>query len=215
MPHDSKTPDGLNIVSQITKIPVDTKNIACVSTGFSHTVIIGKDGRIYAAESDIKFEIGGQTRRIYEKFTEVSISSEKIVWAAAGYNFTLYLSEKGDVFISHANTHGLLYILKSVVSVFAGKLFGAAISDEGIINIINLEDVTNVLGYSFEAPAIEIACFGTCCAVLFANNNLFVSKDYKKIDFILYEKRIKKIAGYHCTCLALSEAGTVFTLGSN
>lgn len=215
VPHDSKAPDGINYVSQMTKIPVNTKNIACVATGSNHTVLVGKDGRVYAAGSDINFEIGGQTRKIYECFTEVRIITEKIVWAAAGNRFTLYLSEKGDVFISNAKTNGLLFILTNVVSVFAGKAFGAAITDEGVINVINLEDIRKLKGFSFPAPAIEIACFGSLCAVLLSNNDMFVSEDYKKADFICVGKRIKKITGYHWTCLALSYAGTVFSLGSN
>lgn len=222
---DSTDNNGDRNVSTITEIPHVANNIKCITAGWSHTVIVTNDGRVLATGDDTGFRIGSESRIIYHEFTEIKISDEKIVSAAAGTRFTLYLTEYRHVILCHQNSIGERIGLlgnNRAVSAFAGRKYGAIVDEDGNVYILNKKDPhAELMKFSFPLQPVDVTCCDSFCIVLLKDHSTFGngSLNSNRPEFIrvesLVNQKIKKIVGYSNTCLALSEEGTAFSYGSN
>lgn len=164
--YDSKDSDGYGIVLKMTEITIDVKNISCVAPGYAHTVVL-------TAGDDRDFTMGSLYRTIFKEFTEIKISEEKIIWAAAGNAFTLYLTESGSIVLCSEKAKGErinISLTKRTIYVFAGIEYGAIIDEDGSVYILDKEDSHSIPDkFSFPSPAIEVVCCVYFTVVLLSN----------------------------------------------
>lgn len=75
---------------KLTEIPgINVIDIQCITLGWKHAVIIMRNGDVYGTGS-ISILEGKENNNVYFRFVKISISDERILWAAAGMN-TLYI----------------------------------------------------------------------------------------------------------------------------
>lgn len=210
-------------VGELTQVPFDIYGIQCISTYCSHSVII-KLGKVYAAGDDQDFIIGSDSRQVYEKFTEIKISDEHIIWAACGICYTLYLTLSGKVILCHKNDKGnriIIPLKKKAVSVFSGY-YGGIIDEEGAIHVLDKNDNHRApTKYIIGTPAIDLVCCKNFICVLTSdyrvfgngrlNNNL---QEFAEV-YSLKNQRITKLSGNWGTCAALTSDGRVYMYGEN
>lgn len=216
---------GQRFVSKAAEIPVNTGNIICVAPGEHHTVIVMRDGSVLATGNDKSFGIGGKSRVIHKKFTEIKISDEKIIWAASGGNFTLYLTETKKAILCYKHhDEGMRTnpISIEAISVYASYMRGAILASDGKVYLLKHSNLDKVEGeFTFPSPVIDVACCITFCAVLLDDGSVFGNeklnsgkKEFRRVES-LQNYKIKKIAGYYESCLALDDKGAVFSYGDN
>lgn len=87
VPSDSKDAKWTRYVSKMTEILVDVRNISCVAAGWKHTLLVTKDGRVFAGDNR-DFMVGSDILKKYEKFIEIHTNEERIVCAVAGNEFS-------------------------------------------------------------------------------------------------------------------------------
>lgn len=219
VPADSKDANGVAIVSKPTKIPVDAKNISCISAGKFYTAILTKDNRILVSGKDE----APIFRDKYKTFTEIDIN-ETIKWIAGGTDFIFYLNTNGKVILYHRALSDPIDIdlPKKAISVFAGDEYGAIIDEEGSVYVV---DKSNILAapkkFDFPSPAVDVACCRSFIVVLLNNYSVYGNGklNYEKSEFCLIDslkdQKILKIAGSCNSCLAFNDKGIVYSCGYN
>lgn len=211
----TKSKYDCDCVDDFTKVPFDVEGIQCISSGSRHSVII-KEGCVYAAGDDRYFNIGSDSRQIYETFTKINISPYPIKWAACDWNSTLYLTNDGDVIKCHQGAIGEKIIVQ-LDGFPAIHIFEDTIIDEtGSIFIFEEVDPHKPpTKYTFDMPAVDVVTNESCYLVLTADGRVF-EQPYNSNEFSevasLKGKKIKKLSGKStCSSIAsLSSDGRVF-----
>lgn len=211
-------------VSNPTPIPVDVSSIACISTGSYHTVLVTKSGNVLAAGTDKDFRIGSDNRKIYQEFTEIRITKEKVIWAACGIHFTLYLTSSGRVLMCHSkypDERIQIDIPLRAVGVFAGQHSAGAIDEEGAVFIIDVDFQPKEPPLRFElpSPAVDLVCCKDFALVLCADGLAYGngSLNHKSYAFapIGGIGKVKQISGYCNSAIILTRDGKPLVFGGN
>lgn len=204
----------------VVEVPVNLDGIQCISAGLRHSIII-KENKVWAAGDDTKFHIGSDSRQVYDNFTEVHIVDDKVIWAACGDYFTLYLTVNGEVILCHEkciDNRIKLDLPAKAVSVFGGSENGGIIDETGAFYFIDNENPQHSLTrFLLGSPAIDLACCDGFLAALCLDGRVFIKKSSSKFSLVpsLKSVKIKKISGYGSACMALAQDGRVFAYGKN
>lgn len=212
-------------VSQLKPVPdVNVFDIRCVAPGWNHTVIVMRNGDIYAAGKHDVIK-GIESDEAYISFTKFIICSEEILWATAGEEYTLYLATSGRTILCYKKLVGEkmeIQLPKRAISVFGGRFSCGIIDEDGCAYFIDCKDPYKpIQRHEFPAPAIELVCCERFKIVLLSNFTVYGNGklNNKNESFTLIDSlasyKIINISGYSVSCLALSENGLVFAFGEN
>lgn len=210
-----------NILPNLTEITgINVNDIQCISLGWTHTVIIMRNGDAYGTGS-ISILEGKEEDKVYIRFVKISIDDEGIFWAAAGSEYTLYLTKDKRVILCHKKAVGKkieVQLPKQALSVFGGRYYGGIIDEDGCAYFLDKEDPYKAPErFEFPFPAVELVCCTDFKIVLLSNFQLYMKKDYNT-DFSLVNlpgHSIRKISGYGDSCIAISNNGSLFAYGYN
>ncbi|CAK1552807.1 unnamed protein product [Leptosia nina] len=107
-------------VPQYIELEVE-RPIRQVSAGSNHTAILTDDGRVFMCGSNTEGQLGlGEDTRHCLKFTELKFM-EKISFVECGYYHTVFITEKGAVFVTGDNENEKLGI-SHATTVFAPQV---------------------------------------------------------------------------------------------
>lgn len=232
--------NGVPIVCPPAKSNIDASNLSSFSVYSFHSVYITKDGIIKAIGSNKGNKIAGDLPAELTKYTEIQIKDKEgnvcpPVSAVCGSSYTLYLvsnplnKEKHRLAYSSMNIpdeHPVIVNIGShdPIAVYGGEKHSAAIDSEGQIIVMPND---NEFDPDLEPPmmklprnekATSIACLENYIIVLTSTGKLFKSP-YQEFQFTevkeLSNVQIIQISGVMLHCLAVSNDGRVFGLGSN
>lgn len=217
--------DNGEYVSKLTAITgINAQKIRCIALGWQQTVIVMNNGDLYATGREDVIT-GSDSSRVFESFTKISISKEDITWAAAGEEYTLYLTRSGKVILCDKRTDGgknEVQLKKNAISVFGGAFYGGVIDEEGHAYFLDSNDpYKSPTRYESPSPAVELACCRSFKAVLltnfqvYGNGELNNNQNYFAPVASLAGQKIIKISGYLNSCFALRNDGLVFSYGEN
>lgn len=200
-------------------ILIDENNPSCIAAGSHHTVLVTKDGRVIAKGKSSCFSTGKEN---FENFAEIKVIDEKIKSVAAGYEYTLYLTDREKVVMAHAKAGGkLIYIpmSKKVRSIYGGSKYCAIIDEKGSLYLPNMKDLySEPVKYKLKLKAKMVACCNSYCYVVL-NDHSVIRKQINSTKFFivssLENRKIVKIAGNSDACIALEIHGLVYSCGSN
>lgn len=118
--------EDLIVPTELSNCPVSAFEIALITGGGGHSLLITKNGQIYSSGSNSNGESCGETK-VKLNFTQIFFSSHRIVHATCGWDFSVALTDDGCVFTWGSNSFGQLGvsgILKSSnpVEVFIGEI---------------------------------------------------------------------------------------------
>jgi alpha-tubulin suppressor-like RCC1 family protein len=195
-----------NVFTEVTDLR--DKNIVSISAGRGHSIVLGKDGKVYAAGSNDNGELGLGNNINRNFFTEVTgLRDKNITSIGAGEAFTLALSNDGKVYAAGLNSAGQLGLGDNVNrSVFAEV---TDLRDKNITSIGMGRYHSFVLGNDGKVYATGSNDNGQ---LGFGNNtsrNLFTEVTG------LRDKNITSIVGGSQHSLALGKDGEVYAVGLN
>lgn len=221
---DTENSDNNTYVSKLTEIPgINVRDIQCISPGWTHTVVVMKNGDVLAAGWANRV-LGSENSATYKIFIKVDVCEEEVTWAAAGNDFTLYQTKSGRVVLCHKDFSEKIEIQlpSRAVSVFGGRFYGSIIDEDGGVYFIDIKDPRKApYPIYFDAPAVEIVCSDDFKVVLLSDGRVFGNGRLNddKETFIqvpsLSSHKVTRISGCDYSCLALSEDGSVFSYGCN
>ena len=98
---------------------VAPEDIVKVVGGGGHTLMLDRAGNVYSAGWNKTGQLGlGHTQPCVSVFTKVDSFCDKIVKIAAGWDFSIFLTEHGEVFTCGNNSFGQLGSLQNILSLF-------------------------------------------------------------------------------------------------
>jgi alpha-tubulin suppressor-like RCC1 family protein len=101
---DAKYYNGFTEVSSL-----GGKNIIAITAGYAHSLVLGSDGKVYAAGDNSEGQLGLGDKNNRNIFTEVSsLGGKNIVAIYAGYTHSLALGDDGKVYAAGHNSEGQL-----------------------------------------------------------------------------------------------------------
>ncbi|CAH0729017.1 unnamed protein product, partial [Brenthis ino] len=93
-----------------------------VSAGSNHTALLTDDGRVFVCGSNSEGQLGlGEATRSCVKFTELSFM-EKIAFVECGYYHTVFITDKGAVFVTGDNENQKLGIPNTATTIYAPQV---------------------------------------------------------------------------------------------
>ena len=97
---------------------VAPEDIVKVVGGGGHTLMLDRAGNVYSAGWNKTGQLGlGHTQPCVSVFTKVDSFCDKIVEIAAGWDFSIFLTEHGEVFTCGNNSFGQLGSLQNMLSL--------------------------------------------------------------------------------------------------
>ncbi|XP_068630724.1 X-linked retinitis pigmentosa GTPase regulator homolog [Battus philenor] len=93
-----------------------------VSAGSNHTAILSEDGRVFVCGSNSEGQLGlGEGTRSCSQLTELKFM-EKIAFVECGYYHTVFITDRGAVFVTGDNENQKLGIPKTVTTVYVPEV---------------------------------------------------------------------------------------------
>lgn len=90
--------------------PCDPGDIVRLAGGGGHTLLLDRAGAVYSTGWNSAGQLGlGHTQPV-SVFTKVDSICDKVVEIAAGWDFSIFLTEHGEVFTCGSNSFGQLGI---------------------------------------------------------------------------------------------------------
>lgn len=209
--------EDLVLPTELLSCPVSASEIASISGGGGHSLLVTKNGHIYSSGSNDRGESCGETK-VKLNFTEIFFSSHRIVQATCGWDFSLALTDNGQVFTWGSNSFGQLgvsYIAKSScpVEVFIGE-------------------TDSNLDQQIPSPVTQVAAGIRHCVILTENNEVYtwgagrkgqlgfldsdkcLSKSEKPVKLTGLKNSVQVIAGsFHSG--VLTDTGGIYIWGCN
>ncbi|XP_014358640.2 secretion-regulating guanine nucleotide exchange factor [Papilio machaon] len=93
-----------------------------VSAGSSHTAILTEDGRVFVCGSNSEGQLGvGEGMRSCSRLTELKFM-ERIAFVECGYYHTVFITEKGAVFVTGDNENQKLGIPNTATTIYSPEV---------------------------------------------------------------------------------------------
>ncbi|OHT15279.1 hypothetical protein TRFO_42603 [Tritrichomonas foetus] len=217
--------DSLPCVCPPRKVNLDVDTISKFSIGSSHSVFLTSDGRIFAAGNDKDFSIGTPTATIFKELTEIQIKglSSPISQVFCGQDYTMYLADDGHLaFCTNFFNERVPIIceLPTKPLFLSGGLNRPLVIDtNGDLYVFQRNPKKTPFSFTFNEPVFD-ACLldeHEVIIVVLISGKVMI-KDPDKVDFRYldtFDEKIRNIFGYSSHCIAISESGRAFSLGSN
>lgn len=221
---DAEDIEGCNYVRKPTRVPIEANDIQCISSGYLHSVFIYKNGAVFCAGDDSKFQIGTKERKFYMNLIEINVSNDPITWVHCGSYYTIYLTQKGEVIICSDQCIGksISYIANSPVRLIAGSCVApCAIDSCGVVYLFDKNPEIEPKKYRFACPASDIARCNDFAIILTNDNILYGNGKLNngKNEFVpiiqLSSYTIKNVFGYSSHAAVISNDGKVLMYGNN
>lgn len=149
-----------------------SKSFCDIAAGYNHSFILTKEGAILSFGGNTFGQLGNgsKLKQMFAKKIDAFASGRSIIKIACGFNFTLFLSDKGEVYSCGDNSFGQLGLGKTLLStelplqvsfppegqfivrISAGS-FSAALTDHGKLFLWGLNFLTN----TYEPTAINFS----------------------------------------------------------
>ncbi|GKY94634.1 hypothetical protein MPSEU_000428900 [Mayamaea pseudoterrestris] len=108
--HSKALPDGFFVLSEL-----DNIRVAKAALGFSHTVIVTKDGRVMAFGDDSRGQVTGIAgAKVREPHTPTFLVNDSAIHVAAGLYHSAVVTVKGDLIVFGCSQHGQSFSVQQV-----------------------------------------------------------------------------------------------------
>ena len=109
-----------NLPVMVRGLPVDPGDLVRGAGGGGHMLMLDRAGNVYTTGWNNVGQLGlGHTQSVHV-FTKIDSFCDKIIEIAAGWDFSIFLTEQGEVFTCGSNAFGQLGNLKFY---FSGNQF--------------------------------------------------------------------------------------------
>ena len=206
--------------------------IRSFSIGFIHSVFISNAGRIYCYGNDENFLIGSPERKTYDVQTEIKFLGiyDKFISVHCGMEYTIYLTEKGNVVYCHANSNtqkpAVFRFDSKIVYISGGSSRAVAIDENGDFYVFSsINPDSNPEKYHLDEAVYDVCCgenFVVAISLsgrLFANGTLKSNLANSDNSFIevpsMKNIRVDQVSAYDDHCLAVTKDGKIYAAGSN
>lgn len=241
---NNRSPSGFLSIRPPVKSHLDPSSILSLSIYSDHLVIITKDGSLYGIGDNNDNRISSSLpKNQISQLTKFTIKDKEghsytPISAVCGETYTLFLVSNPDTPDQFQLAYSYLYpkdefpLFLNIgnlnpVSLFGSRWDSAAIDSEGSILFIPEslpENPTAEIERIFlneTEKAVNIVICDTFIVALSLSGKVFISPfpENCKINFVisdeLKDEKIKMISGTYNHCLAVTDDGRVFGIGSN
>lgn len=190
----------------------------------NHTILVYETGCVLVIGDDRFFQIGGNRRIIYTKLTYFPLEGYKIRSAAAGNNYSIYLTSHGNVIMCTSQSIGnrIHTSLKNILTIHGGEKYCGAIDKDGSFCIFDKNDLTKTPQMQYLDESVEdMALCNDFVIVLTVDGVCHKSYGTFPYDFIftpiasLRRSLITYLSGYSNHVIALSIDNEAYTYGMN
>ncbi|OHS96834.1 hypothetical protein TRFO_09723 [Tritrichomonas foetus] len=212
---------GLPIVQVPKYIKNTPKKLVCVSTGCGHSIFINEKGKIFGVGDDQNCQLGTSKREIYKDIIEIKMSQkEKVTWAACGYDYTIFVTENGQlIFNGKGKSEITISLPKKAVFVAAGSDAPCAIDRVGDIHLFskNIEDKPK--SFHLPNPVFDIARSNFFTLAVTIDGKCYGNGEFnnRKDDFVEIESlkgiKVSHVYAFSRNACAVAADGRVFMRG--
>ncbi|OHT14051.1 hypothetical protein TRFO_15546 [Tritrichomonas foetus] len=209
---------------------IDPLKIVDFSIGFCHSVYITNEGKAFAIGRNEDFNIGLPEKEFFQKPVEVKFQSldpdEKFVKAHCGQIYTIYLTNKNTIIYCTQYTRNREPIfvrdIETPIKLTGNLEFPIVIDIEGAFYIFGKNKKAIKRKIVLPEPIIDVVLLRKEFRVFAVskNGNIFTNgtsqEDQSIFSKVTYlNAKIIQVSGVYEHCIAISEDGRVFSIGSN
>lgn len=222
-PSDSISTDDFKIVEKLRELTFPTQDLVWVSTGSTQTHFVYKDGTLCVSGNDNDNWIGSSHRKVLETPTAVDFKV-KIIMTAAGNEYSLYLTNKGKMFICSSQVKYKRVLIEApepITMIFGGIDYPGAIGISGSFYVFKKERLSDKpIAYKLDRPVVDLCLLRSNKIYALTDDGvLYSGVGTHPINFDVEEslkhEKIVQISGFNQFSLALSAKGEVYSVGYN
>jgi alpha-tubulin suppressor-like RCC1 family protein len=212
-----------------TKAAGVTQKITPVAGGMSHSIALKEDGTIWTWGANHSLQLGKDEEVVEQPKPEQLNDISSIISVAAGYDFSLALSEDGSVYVLGEEGDSPIYKapnLKGIVAIAAGQVDGLALDKDGTVwqwllgerpqKVAKLSHVAAITAGGAHFLALtssgEVWAWGSNWSGQLGNGSTTDANEPAKLKNLV---NIISVAAGYSHSLAVAHDGSVYAWGSN